>query len=273
MSVTFTKLFSSITESTIWSEDHPTRLTWITMLAMADRRGRVWASIPGLANRARVTLEEVEAALQKLLSKDKYSRTSEFEGRRIEPIDGGWRLLNHEKYRSIRDEETVKETKRNYINKRRANERALSDIDEENVDISENVDRCRAIAEASTEAEASLQLHTPNKTETVSGKPDHIEVKEKNKVYREDAKTLLAFLNSKTGKAYRMVDANLKPIESILKSGVTLQEMKTTTMRKIHDWQADPKMQAYLRPGTLYRRSNFENYLGQTIVPEDNENG
>lgn len=166
MSVTFTKLFSSITESTIWSEDHPTRLTWITMLAMADRRGRVWASIPGLANRARVTLEEVEAALQKLLSKDKYSRTSEFEGRRIEPIDGGWRLLNHEKYRSIRDEETVKETKRNYINKRRANERTLSDIDEENVDISENVDRCRAIAEASTEAEAILQPHTPNKTDT-----------------------------------------------------------------------------------------------------------
>lgn len=113
------------------------------MLAMADRRGRVWASIPGLANRARVTLEEVEAALQKLLSKDKYSRTSEFEGRRIEPIDGGWRLLNHEKYRSIRDEETVKETKRNYINKRRHLERGV-----------DKVDRCRANAEADTEAEA-----------------------------------------------------------------------------------------------------------------------
>ena len=269
MSITFTKLFSSITESTIWSEDHPTRLTWITMLAMADRRGRVWASIPGLANRARVTLKEVEAALDLFLSPDKYSRTEEHEGRRIEPIEGGWRLLNHEKYRAIRDEETIKETKRNYINKRRANERTLADLEDEDVD---NVDRSRPIAEASTETDTFLQLHTSNKTEVVSGKPDLVSLKNKNKVYREDAKTLLTFLNSKTGKAYRMVDANLKPIESILKSGVTLQEMKTTTMRKINDWQADPKMQAYLRPGTLYRRSNFENYLGQTIVPED-ENG
>lgn len=114
---------------------------------------------------------------------------------------------------------------------------------------------------------------TLNPITTLSDKSDASPLMEKNKVYREDAKTLIAFLNSKTGKAYRMVDTNLKPIESILKSGVTLQEMKTTTMRKINDWQADPKMQAYLRPGTLYRRSNFENYLGQTIVPEDNENG
>ena len=267
MSVTFTKLFSSITESTIWSEDHPTRLTWITMLAMADRRGRVWASIPGLANRARVTLEEVEAALQKLLSKDKYSRTSEFEGRRIEPIDGGWRLLNHEKYRSIRDEETVKETKRNYINKRRANERTISDIDEENVDISENVDRCRAIAEASTDA--VLQLHTPNKTEAVSGRPDISPQKEKNKATKAEAIEALRFLNEKTGKAYREVDTNLKLIESILKSGVSLEDIRTVTMRKVRDWRDNPKMAEYLRPSTLYRRSNFEQYLGQTILPEE----
>ena len=143
MSMTFTKLFSSITESTIWTEDHPTRLTWITMLAMADRKGRVWASLPGLANRARVTLSEVETAITKFLSPDKYSRTEEFDGRRIEPIDGGWRLLNHEKYRSIRDEEVIKESKRKYINTRREKERSV-----------ENVDRGRHNAEAEADTEA-----------------------------------------------------------------------------------------------------------------------
>ena len=248
MSMTFTKLFSSITESTIWSEDHPTRLTWITMLAMADRRGRVWASIPGLANRARVTLEEVEAALQKLLSSDKYSRTSEFEGRRIEPIDGGWRLLNHEKYRSIRDEETVKETKRNYINKRRANERTLSDIDEENVDISENVDRCRPIAEASTEAEAVLQLHTPNKTETVSGKtPDFNNPKKKiQKIHLDTARSLLIFLNEKTGRNYQPVKANIDMIAARMKEGATERQCRLVILRKFHDWGADEKMQEHM---------------------------
>jgi hypothetical protein len=114
VSYTFTKLFSSITESTIWVEPHPVRITWITMLAMADRQGRVFASIPGLANRARVTVEEAEKAIERFLSPDHYSRTPDNEGRRIEPIDGGWRLLNHAKYRALQDEETIKESKRKW---------------------------------------------------------------------------------------------------------------------------------------------------------------
>lgn len=223
------------------------------MLAMADRNGRVWASIPGLANRARVSLQEVESALAKFLSPDKYSRTNDHEGRRIEVIDGGWRLLNHEKYRSIRDSEAIRESKRRYINTRRATERDV-----------ENVDRGRHNAEAEAEAD-SLPVVTSNKPETVVGqKPDHAQ-REKNKAIKSDAMQVLEFLNLRTGKAFRQVDSNLKPIESILKSGVSLQDMKTVTMRKIHDWQNDPKMSAYLRPSTLYRRSNFEQYLGQTV--------
>ena len=86
MSVTFTKLFSSITESTVWCESERTRLVWITMLAMADRQGRVWASIPGLANRARVPMEDCQIALDRFLGPDRYSRTSDNEGRRIEHL-------------------------------------------------------------------------------------------------------------------------------------------------------------------------------------------
>lgn len=123
MSVTFTKLFASITESTVWCEPDATRITWIAMLAMADSQGRVWASIPGLANRARVTVEQAKKAIETFLSPDEYSRTPDHEGRRIEAIDGGWRLLNHEKYRNIRDSEAAKEAKRKYINERRRRER------------------------------------------------------------------------------------------------------------------------------------------------------
>ena len=91
----FTKLFSQILDSTIWDEPWNVKGVWITMLAMADHQGRVMASIPGLARRATVSLLECEAALQVFLSPDSYSRSSEFEGRRIEVIDGGWRLLNY----------------------------------------------------------------------------------------------------------------------------------------------------------------------------------
>jgi len=120
--VTFTKLFSSITESTVWCESAGTRLTWITMLAMADRTGRVFGSIPGLANRARVTVDEARTAIESFMSPDPDSRTKDHEGRRIEVIDGGWRLLNHAKYRALRDDEARKEYKREWIKERRRSE-------------------------------------------------------------------------------------------------------------------------------------------------------
>lgn len=154
MSMTFTKLFASITESTIWAEPDHTRIVWITMLAMADHAGRVWASIPGLANRSRVTIEQCESALSTLLSPDKYSRTKDHEGRRIEEIDGGWRLLNHQKYRAIRDEESIKESKRRYINERRAKEREGVETVEQSRTQENSVDRGRHNAEAEAEADS-----------------------------------------------------------------------------------------------------------------------
>ncbi len=96
---TYTKLFGSILDSTIWQEPLPTRVVWITLLAMCDKHGEVSASVPGLARRAGVTLEDCEEAIAKFLGPDKYSRTKEHEGRRIEEIDGGWTLLNHATYR------------------------------------------------------------------------------------------------------------------------------------------------------------------------------
>ena len=129
MSRTFTKLFSSITASTVWCEPDRTRLVWITMLAMADHAGRVHGSIPGLAHMARVPLEDCETALHTFLNPDPYSRTPDWEGRRIEVIDGGWRLLNYAKHRAIKDAESVKESKRAYINDRRAKERAAAPVE------------------------------------------------------------------------------------------------------------------------------------------------
>lgn len=95
----FTKLFASIVTSSIWCEDDKTRLVWITMLALADQNGVVNAAVPGLANAARVSIEDCEAALTKFQSPDQYSRSKTNDGRRIEPIEGGWRLLNHGSYR------------------------------------------------------------------------------------------------------------------------------------------------------------------------------
>lgn len=108
----YTKLFSSILDSTVWQEPGDTRLTWITMLAMADQHGVVSSSIPGLAKRAGVPIEGCERALETFLAPDRYSRTKDNAGRRIEPIQGGWVLLNHAHYRELREREDRREQAR-----------------------------------------------------------------------------------------------------------------------------------------------------------------
>lgn len=120
MSDSYTKLFSSITESTVWGEPYPTRIVWVAMLAMADKHGNVYGSIPGLARRANVTLAEAETALCSFRSPDPYSRTQADDGRRIEDVDGGWRLVNHGKYAAVRNAEERAEYKREWDRKNRS---------------------------------------------------------------------------------------------------------------------------------------------------------
>jgi len=108
----FTKLFSSILDSTIWQESASTKLTWITMLAMVNRQGEVHSSIPGLAARTGVSIQECESALASFQSPDPYSRTKDHEGRRVKEIDGGWVLLNHGKYCALLSAEERREYNR-----------------------------------------------------------------------------------------------------------------------------------------------------------------
>jgi hypothetical protein len=95
----WTKLFSSIVTSSIWVEDDATLRVWIALLAMADADGIVEGGVPGFASVARVTTDQMRAAVAKLSSPDPDSRTPDHEGRRIEAIEGGWRILNYRAYR------------------------------------------------------------------------------------------------------------------------------------------------------------------------------
>lgn len=126
-SKSFTKLFASITDSSIWGEDDATRIVWITMLAMADAHGYVGASIPGLAARARKSIAEVETALAKFKAPDAYSRTRDYEGRRIADADGGWLLLNYAKHREVTRGESVRQSKREWAQRARDSARGSGD--------------------------------------------------------------------------------------------------------------------------------------------------
>ena len=116
----FVKLFGSILDSSIWNEPPHVKLVWITMLAMADKYGEVDASVPGLAKRAGVSREDCEDALHRFLSPDPDSRNTDHEGRRIEVIQGGWALLNHEYYRNLMSKEDQIEQSKLRMQKSRA---------------------------------------------------------------------------------------------------------------------------------------------------------
>jgi hypothetical protein len=124
----YAKLYSTILRSSIWLEDAETRLLWITLLAAADEQGFVFGSPAGMAHTARISPEAAKAALVKLAAPDPdssdLSENPENEGRRIEVVDGGWRLINYSRYRSIRDSEERREQNREA--KRRERERAKS---------------------------------------------------------------------------------------------------------------------------------------------------
>jgi len=105
----YTKVFMSLLDSTVWLESKETRLVWVTMMLMAGKEGVVTSSIPGLANRARVSVKECEEALRVLKAPDsnEYARShQEHEGRRIQEVEGGWFLFSHAKYRALMKRES-----------------------------------------------------------------------------------------------------------------------------------------------------------------------
>jgi hypothetical protein len=100
LNMPFVKLDTGILQSSIWCEDSDTRVVWITMLAMSDSTGSVKARAPGIASMAQISLVKTVRALNKLAQPDKYSRTTNEDGRRIRETEDGFEIVNYEKYRS-----------------------------------------------------------------------------------------------------------------------------------------------------------------------------
>ena len=157
----YTKLFSTIVTSTIWQEPDRTRIVWITMLALSDKNGEIHASIPGLARIAGVPTADCETAINAFLSPDAYSRTPEHEGRRIAKIDGGWELLNFQKYRLLAS--TADTLAKNASRQKRFRDRngkvtdSNADVTHSNAPVTVNTLKAEADTDSKAEAEEIIQ--------------------------------------------------------------------------------------------------------------------
>jgi uncharacterized phage protein (TIGR02220 family) len=80
---------------------------------------------------------------------------------------------------------------------------------------------------------------------------------------RTAARELLAFLNKKAERHYQPVDTHLDMIIALLRKGTTVDQIYGVIANRVRKWKGDPKMSEFLRPSTLFRASNFQNYIGE----------
>jgi len=226
----YTKLFGSIVTSTIWTEDARTCKVWVTMLAIATRHGDVLASIPGLAQIAGLPLEDTEIAINKFLSPDKYSRTPDDEGRRIEKIDGGWTLLNHAKYRDMANIDEQKEAaarRQSAFRDRKKRNEIVTDSNASSHDVTKSNDIAEAEAEAyTTSANAEVpQSDKPTRAASTKSVTDEAFLAELSRHYPDievarELRKMDAWLSTRPGKqkTRRFIVAWLNKVETPVKT-------------------------------------------------------
>ena len=144
----YNKLFTKILDSSIWLEDTPTRIVWLTMIAAMDEKGYCqFASVANVAHRARVTPDEAAEAIRCLESPDANSSDPENEGRRLERVPGGWMVLNSEKHRAMVSKAVIQEQTRARVQRFRDRKR--------------NSNAPVTPSEADTEADTDTEARTP----------------------------------------------------------------------------------------------------------------
>jgi len=104
----WTPIHEDILHSSVWDESKDVKLAWVTILLKTKPDGMCpIKTAKGLAALARLTEDEAELAISVLCEPDPSDPTQEYEGRRIEKVAGGFRVLNWDKYKV--DKKTVAE--------------------------------------------------------------------------------------------------------------------------------------------------------------------
>ena len=83
---------------------------------------------------------------------------------------------------------------------------------------------------------------------------------------RNPAERVLAFLNERANRRFPAADVNLDLVRHRLAEGYSEAQLRQVVAKKLRDWRQDPKMAAYLRPATLFGRTNLAQYVGELGV-------
>lgn len=157
--MSYAKLFSSITESSLWGESKETRLLFLSMLARADETGFVEASDSGLARISNLTHDETKTALKVLMSPDPNSGDLEDSpsnaGRRVLRAPHGFLIVNYAVYRARRDDQARREYMREYMRNYRS-KNSVNPVSPSKPPLAQAEAEAEAEGEAEPRAQASV---------------------------------------------------------------------------------------------------------------------
>jgi len=124
------KIFDQIYDGTL-AEDWRAIITFQQFIVLCDADGIVDMTPQAITRRTGIPIEHIKAGIEILEKTDKYSRTPDEDGRRIELIDEhrpwGWHIVNHEKYKRMQDSDTVRAQTRERVRKHREKKRNVTD--------------------------------------------------------------------------------------------------------------------------------------------------
>jgi len=227
----YVKIHDSIFSSSIMEEDLEIRYIWLCMLTAADYEGYVDETIPALARKFNVSKELMEKAITCFLSPDPNSRTEDKDGVRLVKLrkSFGWKIVNYEKYRNIRNTEDRREYMRKYMR-----------------------DYMRKYREKENKSD-SVKQESLTRFTVKQVKPKQKQ-KQKN-IYKEQAKEILAYLNEKVGRRWEKLDNIMARLE---------KHSKEDCIKVINNKLQDPFFQSNpdnFHPDTLFRQSHWDKYF------------
>ncbi len=157
----FAKVFEQIFDSSI-ATDYTVRHMFIDMLILADPTGAVDMTLDAISRRTNVPPETVKRCIDELCQPDVTSRSPLEDGKRLIPLDShrdwGWKIVNYQHYRKIRDQEARRSYFRDYQRKRRRKQRVVKDIV---VDSGANGDTVESSSSTSTSSSLSVSKRKP----------------------------------------------------------------------------------------------------------------
>lgn len=123
-------------------------------------------------------------------------------------------------------------------------------------------------ASVTTNVQPSFSERAPNVTQTINVKNDKNDNNINNNVKQErkkDISEVINYLNKTAEKNFKQgVDATVKMINARFEDGYSFDDFVKVIDCKVSDWKDNPDMNKYLRPSTLFRPGNFENYLNES---------